>query len=1001
MNFSEPFIRRPVMTTLVMLSILLAGILAYIHLPVTDLPPITHPCIEVHTEYPGADPQAILNQITIPLEGQLALVKGVQEVSSRSDKDGSSIKLTFDLNKNMNQAAIDVQTAINRAEYDLPKDLEARPTYHLQESENEPIMFLLATSLEADIGKIRQIGEKYLLPRLERIEGVARVEMYGEKKMIFLQIDPEKLAARGLTFTQVIDAVTRNVNHDPLGALHTGTGKLAIEMNSSVTEAHDLESIHIGNQGVLFKDIGAISEKEVFPREDRFLTRDTIQNVLIIGIQKTSDANTIAISRDVQAALLQVQKELPKSIQLQIWFDKATWIHSSLTDVEWSLALAFVLVIIVITLSLKRIANSFITGLCLPFSLLGTLAIMYCLQFSIDLLSLVALTLSCGFVVDDAIVVLENIVRYREKGNSKKDSSILGTEHICFTILSITLSLVAVFVPLLFMPGMEGRLFREFSMTLAIAIVVSGAVSICLNPMLCSRFVQATHAKQEQPSLFKTAYAHTLRYVLNFPKTVCLCALFCLLSSIYLFTKLPVNLFPEEDRGYFFTIAPLAPGHSQSSVKELQSRLETILQKHASIDNFLSFTMPDAIAFCVRLRQKDTGRPPQKEVIADLERQAQGIPGVMATFSPWRLITLGMNFEHPGNYKLVITGTEYDSIVATTRAIATQMRAMPEVSFVDTSVDNEIPFLHVELDEKKAHEYGIDRHDVRTSLRHAFGRVRAGFVQHGPYREDIALELLPEYQKRLDAPAKLWCSSRNGSLVPLRACARFEEKIGVSSIHRHEGLPSAHIYFSLSDTVPMNIGLDRVEQKCCSLITCDTTKATLTGVAQTISSTMRNTLLLLLAATFVMYTILGILYESFIHPLTILSSIPLAGLGGILTLFITNEPLSIFSAVGFLLLIGIVKKNGIMMVDYALEIQKSGCSPKEAIIEACLVRFRPIMMTTVAAIMGALPLAIGIGESAEMLRGLGLVIVGGLLFSQVLTLYITPVLYVVFSRARR
>ena len=988
------------MTTLVMLSLVLAGVLAYIKIPVTDLPPITHPCIGIHTEYQGADPETVLNQITIPLEEHLALVKGVQEISSHSGKGHSSITLTFDISKDINQAVIDVQTAINLAEYSLPIDLEHRPTYFVQERENEPIIYLIATSLEADNGMLRQIAEKYVLPRLKRIEGIAKVDAYGESKTIYMRINPELMAARGITFPQVIDAVKRSTGYAALGGIDTGHGLLAIEMAQTIAAASDLNTIRIGDGAVLFQDIGTISEEQLFPQEDRLVSHESSANAVIISIQKTSDANTVAISRDVQSTLTTIQKELPKNISLSIWFDKAMWINASLVDVEWSLGIAFILVILVIYVSLKRGMNSLITSISLPFSLFGTLAIMYCAGFSLNLLSLVALTLSCGFVVDDAIVVLENIVRYREQGKSKREASILGTEHICFTIVSITLSLVAAFIPLLFMPGMEGRLFREFSMTLAIAITVSGIVSITIIPMLSSRFVQASCTATKNTSIFKTAYAKSLRLVLGYPKSVLFCALMCLFASISLFTRLPVNLFPEEDRGYFFAFVSVPSATSQKHILERQGSIEKIFRQQPSIDNFLTFAVPGQIVFVVKLHTKETNRPPQKDIIASLEKQLQAIPGVIATFAPWRLITVGMNFDHPGHYSLIVKGTENEAVEAAARAIEAHIKKMPEVTFVSASSNEGMPLLRVLVDEKKAHMYGIDRHDIQTLLHNAFGQTRVGFIQKGPFREEIAIELLPEYQKRLDAPSKLMCSSRLGTLVPFSAFCTVEEKLGPASLHRHEGLPSTNVYFSLADSVPINVGLKSVARAAASLVPSDTISANLSGSAQTISTTTRNTLLLLLVATIVMYTILGILYESFSHPLTILSSIPLAGLGGILTLFITHEPLSIFSAVGFLLLIGIVKKNGIMMVDYALEIQKTVTSPEEAIIEASLIRLRPIMMTTVAAIIGALPLAFGIGESAEMLRGLGLVIVGGLLFSQVLTLYVTPVLYVSLSKGK-
>lgn len=534
MNISAPFIKRPVMTTFVMLSLFVAGALSYVWLPVTDLPTITSPHIYVSTNYLAASPEIVLNQITIPLEKELSCVKGVREITSTSSQDHSSISLSFDFSKDMNQAALDVQTALNRAQCVLPKGLEDKPTYYLRETNQEPIMDLVITSSEGDVGALRQLTEKYIIPRLERVEGIAQVEVFGEENSIWLRVNPELMESKGITFDQIIEAVKENTSYSPLGSIQTGSHLLSIEWPRSNKDVRDVEEIRVG--GVRLKDIAEISDKPFFSKDARLVTAKKSSSALILFIQKTNDANTVLISKEVHTAFDQLRKELPEFISLTIWFDKAAWIQSSLADVEWSLGFSFILVSLVIYCSLKRMSDSLITCVSLPLSLLGTLLVMYLAHFSLDLLSLVALTLSCGFVVDDAIVVLENIVRYREQGKTAREASLFGSEQICFTILSMTLSLVAVFIPILFMPGMGGRLFREFSCTIAIAIMVSGIVSLTITPMLCSRFMRGFVPGSTKESLCKKIYAITLKGVLSYPKIILASSFLCLASSVYLFT---------------------------------------------------------------------------------------------------------------------------------------------------------------------------------------------------------------------------------------------------------------------------------------------------------------------------------------------------------------------------------------------------------------------------------------------------------------------------------
>lgn len=1003
MNLSAPFIRRPVMTTFVMLTILLAGCIAFFNLPVSDLPTIERPHILVKAGYSGASSEAVLNRLTIPLEKELTHVKGIEEMTSTTSPGSSSISLNFDLSKDMDEAIREVQDALNRAEPHLPKDLNPRPSYKLQENSQEPIMWILLTSDHSSIGELRNYADAYILPRLSRLEGVSQVNVFGSENSIWLRLNPELMAARQIGFNEVIDTVKQQTSEMPLGTIQTSNKKLSIEWPGTVKNAKELENLTIGNSNIRIKDIGEISEKSEHDKLFHFITADKTSIALILGVQKVTDGNTVAISKAVRNALTSIEKELPHSIKLNLWFDKSVWIEESLTDVQWSLVFAFALVVLVIYFTLGRLSESLITSVALPLSLVGTFIIMYLAHFSLDLLSLLALTLSVGFVVDDAIVVLENIVRCQEKGESPREASLQGSKQICFTILSMTLSLVAVFIPLLFMSGMNGRMFREFSVTLAVAILVSGFISLTLTPTLCSRFLSAHKGQNRLQKAIAAVnsclvgyYGRTLQRCFRYPKSILLFALLCMGATFFLFTKLPVNLIPPEDRGFFFTIVNLPSGMAPNQVSEQQHKLESLIKVNPHIEKFLSLNFDGKILFLIRLHPLNK-RPPQGEVIAEIQKTIDAIPGTQTFIQPYRLINLDLDFGHAGQYKLIVRGLEFDDVEKATNKLIKELQSHREFSFVQSSIKNDSPMLAMHVNEELAHKFGFGKQQIQGLLQNAYGQASIGSIQKGAKQEKIYMELLKDFTNHTDAPSKLYLTTSNGSFVPFKAIADWQEKLGSPNLVRREQLPAATIRFSLVEGIQPNQGLQKAEEIAAASLPSHVSGA-LGGSAKAISSTIHNTLILLLAAGLVMYIVLGILYESFIHPLTILSSIPLAGLGGVLTLFLFGEPISIFSAVGFLLLIGIVKKNGIMMVDYALEAQKRGIIPEEAIYEACLVRFRPIMMTTVAAIMGAIPIAVGFGDGSEMRRGLGLVIVGGLVFSQILTLYVTPIIYLIFEK---
>lgn len=1005
MNLSAPFIQRPVMTTFVILAIIIAGILSYQKLPVSDLPTIERPHIQVTAGFTGASPETMLNLVTIPLEKELIQVKGLEEITSRSSQGHTSISLSFGLEKNMDQAIRDVQSALNRVDATLPGEVDPRPAYHLQEDGQEPIMYILLTSENSNLKELQTYADTYILPRLNRIPGVANVLLFGSGNDIWLRLNPELMAARQIGFDQVADTIYRYTSQSPLGTIQTTNKALPLELSGRVKNMKELENLKIGQTQVRLKEIGEISDKSDDMQEFHFVSGDKTTQALILAVQKINDGNTVDVSEGVKKALKVLKKELPPSISLNLWFNKAIWIEESIVDVEWSLIIAFALVIVVIYLSLGRVLEALIVSVALPLSLIGTASIMYLLGYSLDLLSLLALTLSVGFVVDDAIVVLENIVRYQEGGLSAREASLKGSKQICFTIFSMTISLVAVFIPLLFMPGIDGRLFREFSITLAASILVSGFISLVVTPMLCSRFLPSDHTQTrlqkvvvDMNAKMANIYGKTLKWCFHYPKTILLAALVCMIATIPLFTKLEVNLIPPEDRGFLFAFVNLPKGLANSEIQQYQNKIESLITQNPHIENFLGITYQSNLMFVIRLHEIGQ-RPPQQEIIDQLQTVIDNIAGTQTFIHGYQLINLDLNFGHGGQYKYVLRGMEFKDVEHAAEIVTKALKANSAIDFVSNSLKQDSPKLVINLNEEMVRYLGLSKDRIQHLIQQAYGQGSAGSIQKGAYQEKIYMELLPEYKKGAAGLGKLYLTTPDGGLIPLKALATWEEKLDAPRLVRREQLPVSSIHFSLSDKIAPSAGLKIVEEVAASVMPANVS-GFLDGSAKAISETIWNTLFLLLAAALIMYIVLGILYESFIHPLTILSSLPFAGLGGILTLFLFNEPISIFSAVGFLLLIGIVKKNGIMMIDYALEAQKEGVSPEQAIFDGCLVRFRPIMMTTVTAVMGAVPIAVGFGDGAEMRQGLGLVIVGGLLFSQVLTLYVTPILYLTFEKLR-
>lgn len=996
MNLSAPFILRPVMTTLVMLALFVAGMLAFFQLPVSDMPTIDRPEIEVQAFYTGASPEVMVKLVTAPLEKELINIPGLKELSSRTSRGATHITMRFDYSRDLDKAAQEVQTALNRADGQLPGDLDRRPSYNKQSGGQGHIQFLVMTSPSTDITTLREYGDAYVEPRLARIEGVANVEAFGAPFAIKIKINPELMAARQLNFEQVTAAIRQQKGDLPLGIIKTGTRELALELPAQLQEAKDFANLVVAPGPIRLKDIATIEDGAEANHEFHYVTRDSNTLALIFGISKVNGANTVAISKAINELLPEIRKDLPDAVELNIWYDKAVWIHESIAEVQWSMLIAFTLVIVVIFLSLGRLTDAIIPSLALPMSLIVTFIAMYWLNFSLDILSLLALTLAVGFVVDDAIVVLENIVRHSEKGEKAKAASLKGSKEICFTIISMTLSLVAVFIPILFMGGMHGRLFREFSITLAIAIIVSGFISLTLTPMMCSRMLSSHKTTRLQSwstninNWMLGWYGSSLKWCLRHPKIILSGALLCTALLYPLFKSLPIELFPKEDRGFAIGMVHLPKGISSERTNKFQSDIESVIQANPSIDSFLDLSWHDTQIYIMRFLPI-AQRQSQDELVQQLQKDLDSIPGTQSAIQPLQLINLDLD-EGGGTYKYLVHGTDAKAVDFGANVLKTRMQQSGEFPFVSVNVRQDVPKLVIDLDEEKLRQLSIPQREVHALLQSAFAGGSVATINRDDNRYKVYVELDPEYRNNISALEKLYLKSSEGKIVPLKSVARWRETLSAPAMFRIDRLPTATISFGLNQDVPLQQGMETLEKLAHETLPPGVT-GKLSGSAALIASTVSDTVWLLLAAAAVMYVVLGILYESFLHPLTILSALPLAGLGGILTLLLFHEPLSLYSIMGFLLLIGIVKKNGIMMVDFAIEARKNdGLSAQNAIYEGCLARFRPIMMTTVAAVMGALPIAIAIGSGGER-RGLGLVIAGGLLFSQLLTLYVTPVIY--------
>ncbi len=1011
MQIAENFIRRPVATTLVMLAIALFGIVAYRMLPVSDLPNVDFPTLLVTASLPGGSPETMASAVATPLERQFSTIAGIDSMNSVSSLGSVQITLQFNLSRNIDAAAQDVQTAIAQALSQLPQDMPSPPTYRKVNPADQPVLYLSLSSPTLPLSDVDEFAETLMAQRISMVQDVAQVQVFGTQKYaVRVQVNPKTLASRQIGIDEVVTAVQQANVDLPTGTLYGHDKAFTVQANGQLLHAADYEPVIVSYRNgspVRIKEIGrAIDSVEA----DKVAAWYNRTRSVILAIQRQPGSNTIRVVDRIKQLLPQFRAQMPPSVDLNILYDRSASIRESVNDVRFTLGLTIALVVMVIFLFLRNISATIIPSLALPVSIIGTFAVMYLLGYSVDNLSLMALTLSVGFVVDDAIVMLENIVRHMEMGKSKWQASLDGSKEIGFTILSMTLSLAAVFIPVLFMGGILGRLLHEFAVTIGVAILVSGFVSLTLTPMLCSRFLQppkeAHHGRAYMVlehffDKMLDVYDRTLQWALRHRAGTIIVSAIMVVITGYLFVIMPKGFLPSEDTGSLFAFTEAAEGISFDAMAEHQKAIADIVIQDPNVDNIMSSigsigTVAGGLnqgRIFIRLKPRGQRKLSSDQIIEEMRPKLSHVPGIRVFMQNLPPIRIGGQLTK-SLYQFTIQGPDIKDLYAHAREMESKMRDLSDL-LQDVTTDLQIknPQVNVEIDRDKASTMAVTAHQIEDALYSAYGsrQVSTIYAPNNQYR--VIVELEPQYQTSPTELPLLYIRSAKGQLVPLDSVAHLTKDYGPLSINHLGQLPSVTVSFNLRPGIALSQAVDAV-----SRLARQTVPATISysfqGTAQAFESSTKGLNMLLLMSILVIYIILGVLYESFIHPITILSGLPSAGLGALVTLWLFHYDLNIYAFVGIIMLVGIVKKNAIMMIDFALAAQRNeGKSPRDAIYEGCLVRFRPIMMTTMAALMGTLPIALGLGAGSESRRPLGLAVVGGLLFSQLVTLYLTPVFY--------
>lgn len=1015
MNLSRPFIERPVMTTLLMVAILFTGILCYWRLPISNLPNVTYPTITVNVSYPGLIPDVMAHAVALPLEKQLMAIPGTALVSSNNTLGSSTIVVQFDINKSMTEAAQDVQSAIITATPNLPPNLPYAPTYRKVNPAELPIIYIALSSETLRLNELYTYANNFIGQRISMLSGVSQVSVFGSPLAIRIQVDPGKLAANDLSLAELANAIALGNVNLPTGQLDGPIEAPNIFVDGQLTSAEAWNSLIVAYRNgtpLRIQDVGEAFES--FQNDKihvEYVDQDKSHETILLAIQKEPNANTVAISDSIYDLLDTLKKELPQAVDLKVFYDRSQSVRHSIEDVKLTLVIAFILVVLVITFYLGRIVDTIIPSVVMPMSIVATFIVMDRYNFSLNNLSLLALTLAVGFIVDDAIVVLENIVRRQEGGEDRLQASLEGSRQISFTIVSMTLSLVAVFLPMLLMGGLMGAIMREFAITLSAVTLISGVISLSLTPMLCSLFLPP-HNHEGKLQQFSTrinnrmrdAYGRMLAKVIDRYYAAVAVGLFCLVLTGWFFYTIPTDFLPNEDAGFFIVYTQEMEAGSSMRMQNYEKQVAQVLKEHPAVEKVITMSSYAQYRKGQNLvvLKPYAQRGSVKEIIKEVTESLTQVVGIQSFIRNVPLIDLATGQESRGDYQLAMQSIFEEKVYLSAEKLIKAMGNDPLFQGVNSDLEIHSPQVNVSILRDKASTLGITAADIENAFNFSYSYNYVSRIETAVDQYNVILELFNKYQMSTDTFNELWMrSSVSNALVPMGAVAKWEDGLGASSVNHINQFPSVTISFNLAEGVPLETALERLEQLQNELVD-PIIQVQPVGAIETFQESIRNAGFLLLIAIFAIYIILGMLYESFIHPITVLSTLPPATLGGLLTLWLFDLPLSMYSYLGIILLIGIVKKNGIMMIDYALDnIRTKEMEPREAIYDAALVRFRPIMMTTMAAIFGALPIALGLGPSAESRRPLGLVIIGGLCLSQLITLFITPSLYLVMEKVNK